>query len=90
LNYTTYLNIAAPATFAWLYWLHRNRERLGGGNGYATDPVCGVQIQVAHTPPPPATTHYFRSDHCQHRFSASPGQYATPGHASRAEPDPHD
>src|SRR6202020_936563 len=39
-NYTAFLNIAALAAFAGLYWLHRNRERLGGGAGYATDPVC--------------------------------------------------
>jgi uncharacterized membrane protein YraQ (UPF0718 family) len=37
-NYTTILDIAA---FAGLYFLYRNRDRLGGGAGYAKDPVCG-------------------------------------------------
>ena len=30
-NYTTFLNIAFLGAFAVLYWLYRNRERLGGG-----------------------------------------------------------
>ena len=49
-NYTTFLNIAFLAVFAVLYWLYRNRERLGGGLGYATDPVCGMQVQTANAP----------------------------------------
>ena len=41
-NYTTILGIIALAAFAGLYWLYRNRERLGGA-GCAKDPVCGMQ-----------------------------------------------
>ncbi|MGH3853240.1 MAG: permease [Pseudonocardiaceae bacterium] len=76
-NYTTMLNLIALVAFAGLYWLHRNRERYGGGTGYAKDPVCGMQVEKS-TAPATATragrTYYFCSDHCQHRFSAtSPG-----------------
>jgi uncharacterized protein len=86
-NYTAFLNIAALAAFAGLYWLHRNRERLGGGTGYATDPVCGMQVQVTHAPATDrhhGTTYHFCSDHCQHRFTASPGRYAGQAPAAHA------
>ncbi len=36
-NYTTVLNIVALIVFAVLYWLYRNRERLGGGGGHAEE-----------------------------------------------------
>lgn len=70
-NYTTWLNIIALVVFAGLYWLHRTRGRFGGGIGYATDPVCGMQVEQASAP---ATTvlggrvHYFCSDHCRTKF----------------------
>jgi len=72
-NYTTYLNIIFLALFGLLYWTYRNRVRLGGGSGYARDPICGMQVQTANAP---ATlvrdghAIYFCSDHCQHRFEA--------------------
>jgi uncharacterized membrane protein YraQ (UPF0718 family)/YHS domain-containing protein len=74
-NYTTFLNIVFLAIAAYLYWLYRNRERFGGGVGYAIDPVCGMQVETKHAP---ATrvhdghTHWFCSDHCAERFEASP------------------
>jgi hypothetical protein len=77
-NYTTFLNIAALVAFAGLYWLYRNRARLGGGTGYATDPVCGMQVQVAHAPATArhdGTAYYFCSDYCRQRFAASPARY---------------
>ena len=37
-NYTTYLNIVFLVVFGVLYWLYRNRERLGGGERYARGP----------------------------------------------------
>jgi YHS domain-containing protein/uncharacterized membrane protein YraQ (UPF0718 family) len=84
-NYTTYLNIAFLALFGLLYWTYRNRERLGGGNGYALDPVCGMQVQTAHAPA--SLIHdghivYFCSDHCRHRFEADPEKYAKAQSAS--------
>ncbi len=74
-NYTTYLNIVFLALFGLLYWTYRHRQQLGGGSGYARDPVCGMQVQTANAP---ATlirdghVIYFCSDHCQHRFEADP------------------
>jgi YHS domain-containing protein/uncharacterized membrane protein YraQ (UPF0718 family) len=73
-NYTTVLDIIAIVTFAGLYWLYRNRERFGGGTGYAKDPVCGMQVPTAHAPATAqrdGNTYYFCSDHCQHRFTAT-------------------
>jgi YHS domain-containing protein len=73
-NYTTYLNIVFLFVLAGLWWLARNQQRLGGGAGYAIDPVCGMQVEVAN-----AAAHsehdgrlvYFCSDHCLHRFEAA-------------------
>jgi uncharacterized protein len=72
-DYTTYLNIAFLAVFALLYWLYRNRDRLGAGQGYARDPVCGMQVETAHAPA--SFMHggqrvYFCSDRCADRFAA--------------------
>ena len=72
-NYTTVLDVVALVAFAGLYWLYRNRERFGGGAGYAKDPVCGMQVQVAHAPASArrdGVTYYFCSDHCRHRFDS--------------------
>ena len=70
-NYTTYLNLVFLALFGVLYWLYRNRARWGGGERYARDPVCGMQVETAQAP---ATVvhagerHYFCSDRCAERF----------------------
>jgi uncharacterized protein len=72
-DYTTYLNIVFLAVFALLYWLYRNRERLGAGTGYARDPVCGMQVETAHAPAsamPGGQRVYFCSDRCAARFAA--------------------
>jgi uncharacterized protein len=49
-DYTTILNIFAVAAFGALYWAYRNRDRLGGGAGYATDVVCVMQAEKAAAP----------------------------------------
>ncbi|HEY5384272.1 MAG TPA: permease [Acidimicrobiales bacterium] len=77
-NYTTVLDMIALAAFAGLYWLYRNRERLGGASGYAKDPVCGMQVETRHAPA--STEHgghrlYFCSEHCQERFEKNPERY---------------
>jgi uncharacterized protein len=70
-NYTTMLNIVFLVVFGVLYWTYRNRERLGGGRGYAIDPVCGMQVESARAP---ATCEhegrqvYFCSDRCREKF----------------------
>ncbi|MHB8328288.1 MAG: permease [Acidimicrobiales bacterium] len=72
-DYTTYLNIAFIALFGILYWAYRNRALLGGGGGYALDPVCGMQVETASAPA--SVVHdggrvCFCSDRCRARFEA--------------------
>jgi len=92
-NYTTYLNIIFLAIFVVLYWTYRNRLRLGGGGGYALDPVCGMQVQTSNAPA--SVLHkgsrvYFCSDRCAQRFEADPAKFlkdptTSSGHASSHE-----
>ena len=83
-NYTSFLNIVFLGVFACLYWLYRNQERLGGGAGYAIDPVCGMQVRTG-TAPANRTYHgssyWFCSDHCAQRFDANPDRHVGPGSA---------
>jgi len=77
-NYTTYLNIIFLVIFGLLYWTYRNRLRLGGGSGYALDPVCGMQVQTSNAPA--SLLHdgvrvYFCSDRCAKRFEADPMKF---------------
>jgi uncharacterized membrane protein YraQ (UPF0718 family)/YHS domain-containing protein len=77
-NYTTYLNIVFLVLFGTLYWTYRNRERLGGGGGYALDPVCGMQVRTAEAPtslPRAGRQVYFCSDRCRLRFDADPERF---------------
>ena len=69
-DYTTVLNIVAVLAFAVVYWLYRQRDESGG---YARDPQCGMQVEIAHAPTSRATADgrvYFCSDHCAERFDA--------------------
>jgi uncharacterized membrane protein YraQ (UPF0718 family)/YHS domain-containing protein len=90
-NYTTFLNIVFLGIFAVLYWLHRNRDRLGGGRGYAFDPVCGMQVRIADAP---ATSgfegrqYWFCADRCRERFEAAPGRFAGRGRPEGMEEPP--
>jgi YHS domain-containing protein len=70
-NYTTVLNIIFLFGFGALSWTYRNRERLGGGRGYAIDPVCGMQVEAAHAPAScerDGMQIYFCSDRCREKF----------------------
>jgi hypothetical protein len=70
-NYTTYLNLVFLVVFGVLYWLYRNRARLGGGDRYARDPVCGMQVEMAHAPATrdrAGVRRYFCSDRCAEQF----------------------
>ncbi|MDA3922288.1 MAG: permease [Salinisphaera sp.] len=72
-NYTTFLNIAFLIVFAVLFWMSRNQKRLGGGIGYATDPVCGMQVEMDKAPATLTVngqTYYFCSDACRDHFDA--------------------
>jgi uncharacterized protein len=81
-NYTTFLNLGFLLVLAGMLFLYKNRERFGGGQGYALDPVCGMQVEIAHAP---ATTdhaghpYYFCSDRCADRFVANPERFSAPG-----------
>ncbi len=79
-NYTTFLNIAFLVVFAGLYWLYRNRGRFGGGQGYAIDPICGMQVQTANAPASRAhdgQSYWFCSDHCAERFQTESDRHPT-------------
>jgi hypothetical protein len=91
-SYTSVLNIVFLLVFAGLYWLYRNREQLGGGDGYAIDPVCGMQVQTAHAPARAThdgTTFWFCSDRCRERFEADPARFASAPAAPTAGQDHH-
>ena len=83
-NYTTYLDLVFLVVFAALWWLARNQRRLGGGAGYAIDPVCGMQVQIAnaaaHTEVD-GETFWFCSDHCRQRFEDARRVDRTPAEA---------
>jgi len=90
-NYTTALDIIALIGLAGLYWLYRNRERFGGGAGYAKDPICGMQIQKVEAPATACyagDTYYFCSEHCEQTMRRAKRGRAVPhpGRAGRAAP----
>ncbi len=87
-NYTTVLDVIALIGFAAIFWLYRIRHRLGGGSGYAKDPICGMQVQAAHAPAQRLAggqTLYFCSDHCAHRFDTDPQKIFTADAADERE-----
>jgi len=78
-DYTTYLNIVFLVVLVALYLAYRNRERLGADSGYALDPVCGMQVEVANAPASvleDGKVFHFCSDHCRMRFEADPARFA--------------
>jgi len=92
-NYTTVLNIVFLVVLGILYWLYRNRERLGGGTSLAIDPVCGMQVRRADAPA--TTLHedrplWFCSDGCRDRFEGNPERYVHPPARARIASDPRD
>lgn len=77
-NSTSILNVLFLLVFGYLYWLYRNRERLGGGSGYALDPVCGMQVLTANAPASVVlrgARYWFCSDHCAERFRDDPERF---------------
>jgi YHS domain-containing protein/uncharacterized membrane protein YraQ (UPF0718 family) len=81
-NYTTVLNLLAVVAFSYLYWLYKNAGRYGGGQGYAKDVVCGMQVRAADAPgrvQHAGTTYYFCSDRCSAKFETAPEKYAAGG-----------
>lgn len=78
LDYTTVLDLVALGVLAVVYRLYRSRERLDRTTGYAIDPVCSMQVEVAHAAA--STVHagqqyWFCSDGCRQRFEGDPDRY---------------
>ena len=77
-NYTTGLNIMFLVIGLAAYLTYRNRRKLVPQSPYATDPVCGMQVEKAN---PGATTMldgstvYFCCDQCRDRFIAHPDKF---------------
>jgi uncharacterized protein len=72
-SYTTFLNIIFIGVFAVLYWLYRQGKRAEAGEGYATDPVCGMSVPISAAAAQRAGrdgTYWFCSDECAERFDA--------------------
>ncbi len=96
-NYTTWLDLVAVVLLATVFWeAHRRRSSHAEGK-YATDPVCGMQVDI-HIAPATATvggrSYYFCSDRCRDRFAKNPepflvsGPAATDGITSSPATDP--
>jgi uncharacterized membrane protein YraQ (UPF0718 family)/YHS domain-containing protein len=72
-NYTTFLNILFVLLAVAVYWLSKNKKRFGGGEDYAIDPVCGMQVRMSDAPATAVidgTTYYFCSDRCHDRSTS--------------------
>jgi YHS domain-containing protein len=88
-NYTAVLNLVFLAVAGLLYWLYRNRDRLGGGAGFALDPVCGMQVRTTDAPARSSFDGqpvWFCSDRCKERFDADPARFAS-GQPGAEQPD---
>ncbi|MHB1511358.1 MAG: YHS domain-containing protein [Acidimicrobiales bacterium] len=82
LNYTTFLNIVFILLAVAVYWLSKSKKRFGGGEGYAIDPVCGMQVRMSDSPATAiidGTTHYFCSDRCHDRYTSGVKHEPTSG-----------
>ena len=92
-NYTTFLNLVFLAVFAGILYLYKNREGFGGGEGYALDPVCGMQVETAHAPARAeheGQAMYFCSDRCHDRFVANPKRFSGGARPMEVEPQRFD
>jgi YHS domain-containing protein/uncharacterized membrane protein YraQ (UPF0718 family) len=79
-NYTTYLNFLLLVVAAVVWWLARQQKRLGGGRGYAVDPVCGMQVRTEDAPARTSVgdeQYYFCSDRCRERFETQPEKFTS-------------
>jgi uncharacterized protein len=77
-NYTTWLDITFLVIGVGIYLVYRNRDRLAPTNEYATDHVCGMQVEKANpgaTAKLRGTTYYFCCDQCRDSFTANPDRY---------------
>lgn len=92
INYTTALDFLFLIVFTGLYWLYRNRERFGGGSGYAKDVVCGMQVESSNAPATVSfegTRYYFCSNRCSEQFTSNPKRYLTTQNSMDTSPSCH-
>ncbi|MGH7691156.1 MAG: permease [Candidatus Dormibacteria bacterium] len=62
--------------------LQRRHQPSSGADGFATDPVCGMQVERATAPvtlPHQGELLYFCSDRCRDRFERDPGRFGALG-----------
>jgi hypothetical protein len=88
-NYTTYLDIFSLGVAAVVWWLAHTKVQHGGGEGYAIDPVCAMQVRTADAPATARaghTTYYFCSDRCRERFAAEPQRFLDDKGGARTDP----
>ena len=84
MNYTSVLDLLALVALAAIFWEYRRRRVAGGSAGYAIDPICGMQVEIANAPATlvlAGSTIYFCSDRCRDRMASetgSPEQGGTP------------
>ncbi len=75
-NYTTFLNIVFLIVLAVVFWLARRRVEPADGGRYATDPICGMQVERANAPAHLVSEGldvWFCSDGCRARYEESHG-----------------
>jgi len=88
-NYTTYLDCFFLGVAVVVWWLAHTKTQHGGGEGYAIDPVCAMQVRTADAPATARvgnTTYYFCSDRCRERFSAEPARFLDDNGSARSDP----
>ena len=88
-NYTTYLDVLSLGVAGVVWWLAHTRARHGGGEGYAIDPVCAMQVRTSDAPASARVgdaTYYFCSDRCRERFSAEPERFLDDEGRARTDP----
>ncbi|WP_164512524.1 permease [Nocardioides baekrokdamisoli] len=72
-DHTTYLNIVAVILLIVVVVLARTRQE---SSGYAIDPICGMQVEIAHAPAVrqgPDGAVYFCADRCADRWDKGQG-----------------
>jgi YHS domain-containing protein/uncharacterized membrane protein YraQ (UPF0718 family) len=90
-NPTSILDLVFFIVLGVLWFLARHRRQLGGGAGYAIDPVCGMQVEVTNAPASiveDGRSIAFCSDHCRDRFAAHPERYPSTKGRPRTLPNP--